>query len=86
MATRGVPQLQRIMIRYCDWGGSSSGMRDFIGRELVGFARTVPQCEIVTEVRRNRHPMIKADYCESNSVCCACQTYFVLADNVGGFP
>ncbi|KAG5192450.1 thioredoxin-like protein [Tribonema minus] len=62
MATRGVMQLQRIHIRYCDWGGSSQGMRDFIGRELVAFAKAVPHCEIITEVRRNRHPIIRADY------------------------
>lgn len=60
-------QLKRVHIRYCDWGGSSQGMRDFIGKELVNFARAVPYCEIVTEVRRNRHPIIRADYCESHS-------------------
>ena len=30
MATRGVTQLQKLTLKYCEYGGSSRAMRDYI--------------------------------------------------------
>jgi large subunit ribosomal protein L43 len=64
MSKNGVLQLQRILVRYCDLGGSSRGVRGFVQSELVDFARSVPHAQVVTEIRRNRHPILRADYLE----------------------
>eukprot|EP01084_Bolivina_argentea_P172115 298160_1 len=64
---RGVPQLKRLVIRFCDWGGSSTGVRDFISKELVDLAKSKQHVEFVTEIRRNRHPFIRGEYVEGRS-------------------
>lgn len=62
MATRGVFQLQKLRVIYCDWGGSSRGTRDFIRERIVQFAEQTPAAEVVTEVKRGRHPSIIGEY------------------------
>lgn len=62
MATRGVFQLRKLKIRYCDWGGSSRGARDFIRERIAYFARETPAAEIETEVKRGRHPCLVGEY------------------------
>ena len=59
---RGVPQLKKLTVRWCNWGGSSRGMIEFIQHGLVPFAHENPSCEIVTELKRGRHPCLFAEY------------------------
>lgn len=58
----GVPQLKKLTVRWCNWGGSSRGMLGFIQSGLVPFARENPAVEIVTELKRGKHPALFAEY------------------------
>ena len=63
MATRGIYQLTKLGIYYCEIGGSSRALRDYIGNgQLVSWAAQHPHINI--EVKRNNgyHPIIHADY------------------------
>lgn len=62
MATRGVFQLRKLTVKYCEYGGSSKGAREFIRHRIVEFANKTPAAEVVTELRPGHHPYISADY------------------------
>ena len=63
MATRGIYQLTKLSLYYCEVGGSSRSLREYIGNgQLVSWAARHPHLTI--EVKRNNghHPVIHADY------------------------
>jgi len=62
MALNGVWQLQKLVVRYCDWGGSSRGIREFIQSHLPTFSHNNPQVEVVTEMMRGKHPHLRGYY------------------------
>ncbi|CAN0423352.1 unnamed protein product [Ectocarpus sp. 8 AP-2014] len=62
MATRGVFQLRKLTLKYCDHSGSSKGAREFIRQRIVEFANNTPAAEVVTELRPGQHPYIMGDY------------------------
>lgn len=62
MATRGVFQLRKLTVKYCDYGGSSKGAREFIRHRIVEFANKTPAAEVVTELRPGHHPYIEGEY------------------------
>jgi len=63
MATRGVKQLQTLRIAYCNYGGSSESVREFISSgKIVEFARQNSSVHVVGELRNGKHPYIKAEY------------------------
>lgn len=63
MATRGVVQCQKLTVFYCEHGGSSKALRDFLGSgRMVEWARERPQVSIQIKVRNGKHPFVKADY------------------------
>ncbi|KAL6648603.1 hypothetical protein ACP70R_012827 [Stipagrostis hirtigluma subsp. patula] len=62
MALRGVWQLQKLVVNYCDWGGSSRGIRAFMEAHLPAFKESNPQLEVVTELVRGQHPNLKGIY------------------------
>mmetsp|Transcript_13125 Transcript_13125/g.18578 ORF Transcript_13125/g.18578 Transcript_13125/m.18578 type:complete len:137 (-) Transcript_13125:62-472(-) len=63
MATRGVWQLSKLRVVYCEHGGSSRNVREFIqsGR-IVEWARENPQVNIVVQIRNSKHPYIQGNY------------------------
>lgn len=63
MATRGVVQLQKLQIFYCEHGGSSRAVRDFISSgRIINWAETHPQIEVELKVRNGKHPYLKGGY------------------------
>lgn len=66
MATRGVFQLQKLTLFYCEHGGSSKAVRDFLASgKLIDWAQERPHLKINVRVRNGKHPYVKADYLTS---------------------
>ncbi|VDO73527.1 unnamed protein product [Schistosoma margrebowiei] len=59
---RFVPQLQRITLKCCKFRQDSQGVRDYIENHLVDFARDNPATVIYVKPRRNRPPLLVAEY------------------------
>ena len=63
MATRGVVQLRQLRLYYCEHGGSSRAMRDYIANgRLAAWAAAHPDTEIEVTVRNGHHPHIAGHY------------------------
>eukprot|EP00271_Cylindrocystis_brebissonii_P018786 TRINITY_DN545_c0_g5_i1.p1 TRINITY_DN545_c0_g5~~TRINITY_DN545_c0_g5_i1.p1 ORF type:complete len:119 (+),score=27.18 TRINITY_DN545_c0_g5_i1:123-479(+) len=60
MATRGVWQLKQLLIKFCDFGGSSRGARDFISKHLEEFKAANPQLTAEAVLNRGHHPHLQA--------------------------
>ncbi|KAG7157672.1 39S ribosomal protein L43, mitochondrial-like [Homarus americanus] len=59
---RYVQQLQRITFKFCKTHGGSRGMRDFIEKDLIEFARMNPGVVVYLKPRRHRSSCLKAEY------------------------
>ncbi|KAF2189016.1 hypothetical protein K469DRAFT_748207 [Zopfia rhizophila CBS 207.26] len=55
-------QCKRLDFHYCDWAGSSRGMKAFIKTSLPKFANQHPQIEITVSPRPRKHPVIIGHY------------------------
>ncbi len=62
MTSRGVWQLRKLVIYYCDKAGSSRGVRDYLSKSLVPFATDNPQIQIVAKHRPAKHPFVHGEY------------------------
>uniref|UniRef100_A0A7S1GKP3 Large ribosomal subunit protein mL43 n=1 Tax=Cyclophora tenuis TaxID=216820 RepID=A0A7S1GKP3_CYCTE len=63
MATRGVYQLARLRLVYCEHGGSSRTIRDYISSgRIVQWAKDHPHVEVEVHVRNGKHPLIEGEY------------------------
>lgn len=66
MATRGLFQLQKLTLFYCEHGGSSKAVRDFLASgKLIDWATERPHLKINVRVRNGKHPYVKGDYLTS---------------------
>ncbi|KZV55272.1 hypothetical protein F511_06749 [Dorcoceras hygrometricum] len=66
MSLRGVWQLQKLVVSFCNWGGSSRGIREFMESHLPAFREKNPHLEVVTELNRGYHPLLKGLYRNKN--------------------
>ncbi|KAG0128304.1 thioredoxin-like protein [Tuber indicum] len=58
-------QCKRMEFNFCDWAGSSKGMRhdrSFLKHSLPQFAKENPQIEIIVAPRPNKIPIIRGAY------------------------
>ena len=63
MATRGVFQLQKLRLFYCEHGGSSRAVRDYLASgKIVDWARDHPHVELQVRLRNGKHPYVEAEY------------------------
>lgn len=63
MCSRGVFQLKKLSVYFCDFGGSSSGVRDFISSpSITQFLKANPQIEVQAICKRNHHPFVRGTY------------------------
>ncbi|CAR24237.1 54S ribosomal protein L51 [Lachancea thermotolerans] len=53
---------KKVILQYCNWGGSSQGMRDFLtSKRLDILAKKYPQIEF-NVLRKSGHPLVRAQY------------------------
>jgi large subunit ribosomal protein L43 len=63
MSSRGILQIKKIKLAFCDWGGSSNGVRQFFKNdEFYNFVNSNPTIDFEFLIRRGRHPFIRAIY------------------------
>ena len=63
MVSRGVPQLKNIRLYFCDYGGSSTGVRAALKSDkLADFMETNEHLNLEVSMRRNHHPYVSATY------------------------
>lgn len=60
----------KIVLRYCNWGGSSRGMRQLLREDIRKVAAENPKVEFVVE-KKSGHPIVQGFYANGNvkSVC-----------------
>ena len=59
---RFIPQLMRLTVKFCKERPTSQGVREFIEEDIVQFARENPHVALYLKPRRNRSPVIVAEY------------------------
>jgi len=59
---RFLPQLMRLTVKFCKERGSSSGVRHFLQSDIVQFAKENPSVAVYLKPRRNRSPVVVAEY------------------------
>ncbi|KAL9654255.1 hypothetical protein ABK040_010287 [Willaertia magna] len=65
MSRNGVSQLKQVCLYFCDWSGSSKGMRALLDQEngkFWEFAKSTTDVNFVVQLRKGRHPYMKALY------------------------
>eukprot|EP00761_Pharyngomonas_kirbyi_P006215 gb/GECH01006221.1/.p1 GENE.gb/GECH01006221.1/~~gb/GECH01006221.1/.p1 ORF type:complete len:132 (+),score=21.36 gb/GECH01006221.1/:1-396(+) len=62
MSQLGQRMLKRLWIRYCDHGGSSTGIREFMKDYLPDYAKKHPELDIVVFLGRGKHPNLRGEY------------------------
>lgn len=63
MVSRGVPQLKNIRLYFCDFGGSSLGVRNFLkSQHLADFLNKNEHINLEIYMRRNHHPYMSSTY------------------------
>lgn len=63
MVSRGVHQLKNIRLYFCDFGGSSLGVRDFLkSAEAAAFMEKNEHVSLEVYLRRGHHPYMSSTY------------------------
>ncbi|KAI6230164.1 L51-S25-CI-B8 domain-containing protein [Aphelenchoides fujianensis] len=67
-AGRHIPQLHRLTIQFCRKDATSAGVREFIERELVSFARRNPATAVYVMPVRQAIPTLRGEYANGRQV------------------
>ena len=59
---RYVCQLKRLTFKFCKSRPDSGGVRDFIEKDIVDFAKSNPAVTVYVKPRRHRAPLLVAEY------------------------
>lgn len=59
---RFIPQLMRLTIKFCKERPTSQGIREFIETDIIQFAKENPHVALYLKPRRNRSPVVVAEY------------------------
>jgi large subunit ribosomal protein L43 len=63
MCTRGVYQLRKLSLYFCDFGGSSAGVREALASEqLKQFIKENEHIDFNFIIKRNHHPFVTGAY------------------------
>merc|ERR1719469_137834 len=63
MVSRGVQQLKNLRLYFCDFGGSSAGVRSLLqSADLVNFMDKNSALTLECHMKRNQHPYVSASY------------------------
>lgn len=62
MSRRGVWQLKKLVLHYCDKSGSSRGAREFVEHVWPKFTEQNPQIPAEAVIRAGKHPYLEAKY------------------------
>lgn len=63
MSIRGITQLKTVKMFFCDFGGSSKGVREFLkSPSVVEFVKDNSDVQFEFVMKRGRHPFIAAEY------------------------
>ena len=67
MARNGVWELKELLLRYSVNSGSSRGVKEFVEKDLINFARQNPQIKVTTFLRSAGHPQVFAAYSKTKA-------------------
>lgn len=63
MVSRGIHQLKHVRLYFCDFGGSSLGVRDILkSQELVEFMKKHDHLKLEVFLKRGHHPYMSSTY------------------------
>ncbi|MDP2436438.1 MAG: hypothetical protein Q8P67_11885 [archaeon] len=62
MSIAGVRQLKTLIVRYCEYGGSSKGARMFIETQLPKIKEDNPDLKVRVEKVNGKHPILVGQY------------------------
>lgn len=72
---RFIPQLMRLTIKFCKERPTSQGIREFIENDVVQFAKENPHVALYLKPRRNRSPVVVAEYLNGERHWQSCHQY-----------
>ena len=63
MSVKGIRQLRHLKLYFCDWGGSSLGVRKTLGdMSLVDYIEENKHVSLKIFMKRNKHPYLSATF------------------------
>ena len=63
MVCRGIPQLKNLRLYFCDYGGSSVGVREALkSPQLAQYMQKNEHLELEVSLRRNYHPYLASTF------------------------
>jgi len=56
-------QLTKLRLVYCEYGGSSAAVRDYIASgKIIDWAKAHPHVHVSVEIHNGKHPRVEGEY------------------------